>query len=158
MKYKKFFGAALAALMIVIAITLVSAPGAWAQSKYKTLHKFAGGTDGNAPYSDVLVFDSAGSLYGTTEEGGNLNTCTGSGCGTVFKLTPNQSGGWTESVLHRFKGGKDGDSPSGLTFDAAGSLYGTTGGANGEPCNDNCGTIFKLTLNSDGSWTESVLY
>src|SRR5271168_4892131 len=41
----------------------------------------------------------------------------------------------------------------GLIFDGAGNLYGTTatGGASGG------GVVFKLTPNSDGSWTETVL-
>ena len=53
--------------------------------------------------------------------------------GTVFELTPNGDGSWTESVLHSFNG-SDGDDPfAGLIFDAAGNLYGTTcdGGAFG---------------------------
>ena len=50
-------------------------------------------------------------------------------------------------VLHRFTG-RDGSNPvAGLTFDAAGGLYGTTqdGGA------QNCGTVFKLTLDANGT-------
>ena len=49
MNYKKFLGAASAALMIVIAITLVLAPAASAQTKFKTLYKFKGGKDGIQP-------------------------------------------------------------------------------------------------------------
>jgi uncharacterized repeat protein (TIGR03803 family) len=59
-------------------------------------------------------------------------------------------------VLHSFGVGHDGADPTGLTFDAAGNLYGTTQyggrGALGS------GTVFKLTPNQDGSWTENVLY
>ena len=40
MNYKKFLGAANAALLIVIVITLVLAPDAWAASKYKVLYRF----------------------------------------------------------------------------------------------------------------------
>src|SRR5271169_2450546 len=53
-------------------------------------------------------------------------------------------------TLHTFKQtGVGGDLPlGGLTFDAAGNLYGTTeyGGAHGY------GTVFELTPNGDGSW------
>ncbi len=42
MNYKKFLGAASAALMIVIVITLALAPDAWAASKYKVLYRFHG--------------------------------------------------------------------------------------------------------------------
>ena len=58
-------------------------------------------------------------------------------------------------VLYNFTGGNDGSTPyDGLTLDTSGNLYGTTtaGGASGN------GTVFKLAKNSDGTWTESVLY
>src|SRR5438128_2505058 len=86
-------------------------------------------------------------FYGTTADPG-----------TVFKLMPNADGTWTESVLHSFTN-MDGYVPSGgLIFDAAGNLYGTTE-YNFDACSTGgCGTVFKLTPSSDGSWTESVLY
>ena len=50
--------------------------------------------------------------------------------GTVFKLTPNLNGTWTESTLYHFcslTNCSDGANPlSVLIFDAAGNLYGTT--------------------------------
>ncbi len=86
-----------------------------------------------------LVMDAAGNLYGTTFEGG------GFGFGSVFKLTPS-GGGWTYSLLHSFCAGgwpcSDGAfPPSGLAFDNAGNLYGTTadGGATGG------GVVFQIT-------------
>ena len=94
MNYKKFLGAASAALMIVIVI-LMLAPGAWAQSKYKTLYKFKGGKNGNGAFAG-LIFDSAGNLYGTTVYGGAHDA------GTVFELTPTSTGGWTQNVLYSF--------------------------------------------------------
>ncbi len=159
MKYKKFLGTASAALMIVIAIfTLVSSAGA--ASKFKTLYAFTGGADGHGSYAN-LIFDQAGSLYGTTAYGGNLSCNSGYGCGVVFKLTPNADGSWTESVLYSFTGGADGSQPgTGLIFDQAGNLYGTTGlGGNLAYCQRRgCGVVFKLAPNADGSWSESVLY
>jgi uncharacterized repeat protein (TIGR03803 family) len=146
MKYKKFLAVASAALMIVIAVFMLTS-GAWAQSAYKTLYKFKGGKDGNFSQAN-LIFDPAGNLYSTTTSGG-------AGYGTVFELTPNQDGSWTESVPYSFTGGEDGANPfAGLIFDQAGNLYGTThaGGAAGS------GTVFELTPNADGSWTESVLH
>ncbi len=153
MNYKKSLGAAIATLMIVIVI-FVLAPGVWAASKYKTLHKFTGGSDGG--FADAgLIFDTDGNLYGTTNSGGAY------AYGTVFKLTPNQNGSWTENVLYSFTGGTDGNYPmAGLIFDRAGNLYGTTGlGGNLSYCyGRGCGAVFKLTPNLDGSWTESVLH
>jgi len=98
--------------------------------------------------------DAKGHFYGTTPTGGTGTGC-GSGCGTVFELTP--GGGWTEKVLHEFtlNSGKDGVNPrAGLIFDAAGNLYGTTeyGGAYGG------GTVFELLPLAGGRWTEKILY
>jgi uncharacterized repeat protein (TIGR03803 family) len=115
------------------------------------LYRFAG-YDGKFPYGD-LIFDDAGNLYGTTYGGGSY------GNGTVFKLT-HSGGSWTESVLHSFYGGTDGATPeSGLVFDKAGNLYGTTyaGGYSGCSSNYGCGTVFQLTPAGDG-WTESIIY
>jgi uncharacterized repeat protein (TIGR03803 family) len=116
------------------------------------LHSFGGLPDGEEPWAG-LIFDARGNLYGTTFQGGNYLG------GTVFELTPNGSGGWTETVLHSFGNGKedgDGYQPAygSLIFDAAGNLYGTTslGG------NSNSGTVFELTPNGGGGWTETVLH
>ena len=45
------------------------------------------------------------------------------GYGTVFELTPNGDGSWTESVLHSFND-SDGNNPylSGVIFDEAGGI------------------------------------
>ena len=95
-----------------------------------TLYTFSGKADGRYPLT-TLIRDSAGSLYGTTEEGGTFNL------GTVFKVGPQGR----ETVLHSFSG-TDGSTPYGsLTLDLEGNLYGATlnGGAFG------LGTIFKIT-------------
>ena len=49
--------------------------------KETLLHSFAYSTDGGYPYAG-LVRDTAGNLYGATENGGPA------GAGTVFKLVP----------------------------------------------------------------------
>jgi uncharacterized repeat protein (TIGR03803 family) len=131
----------------------------WSQ---EVLYSFMGGGDGAGPQAS-MIFDSKGNLYGTTLEGGGAVCGAGYTCGTVFELQPNPTGNWTEIILHVFTGGLDGGFPSGpLVFDNAGNLYGTTQyGGNGN-CNQDdfsgCGTVFELTPNSEGSWTESVLY
>jgi len=157
MNYKKFSGAASAALMIVIAI-LILAPCTLAASKYKTLYMFRGGKDGSTPMSG-LVFDSSGALYGETYVGGS-GTCLGQGCGVIFKLTPNANGSWTKRVIHRFNG-KDGSNPGGgaLIFDGQGNLYGTAWIGGKGDCNGyGCGVVFELIPNADGSWKEKVLH
>lgn len=121
--------------------------GGWAM---RTLYSF-NGTDGSSPTGN-LIFDSAGNLYGTTGDGGSF------GLGTAYKLTRGPGGAWVETVLHNFpETGTDGYEPlSGLIFDAAGNLYGTTfyGGMNF--CL--CGTVFELSPTSSGAWTETILH
>ena len=104
--------------------------GEWAET---VLYSFTAGKDGNSSIGN-LVFDPAGNLYGTTSEGGL------SGIGTIFKLT-NNSGVWTESVVHSFRGPPDGAfAYNGMVVDNAGNFYGATvhGGADDE------GAIYKF--------------
>lgn len=120
------------------------------------LYKFQGGTDAAAP-AGSLIFDSAGNLYGTSTSGGDPRVCNGQGCGTVFKLSPNSDGTWSETVLYRFLGSTDAAQPAlGVVMDSAGNLYGASDGGG---CIVGCnGTIFKLAPGSNGFWTESILY
>jgi uncharacterized repeat protein (TIGR03803 family) len=122
---------------------LVPKVGGWS---YRGLYPFHG-DDGYGP-SGSLVFDAAGNLYGITQNGGANDL------GAVFKLSP-AAGKWTETLIHSFGGAPDGSFPvSGLTEDAAGNLYGTTSGGGASAS----GSVYKLTPNSDGSWTETVIY
>jgi uncharacterized repeat protein (TIGR03803 family) len=129
------------------------AGGTWTE---KVLYSFSGPVrDGGFPFGS-LVFDSSGSLYGSTLEGGG-RLCGGIGCGIVFELVRHPGGVWQEKILHRFTGGQDGMIPNaGLVFDAAGALYGTT--THGGNCINACGTVFKLTPNAGGAWMETILY
>lgn len=117
-----------------------------------------GGEIGDAalPYAGLLM-DGAGNLYGTSKSGGSEN-CVG-GCGTVFELTPDSSGGYTESVLYAFTAGSDGASPeAGLIMDHSGDIYGTTAAGGQVGCVTGCGTVFKLAPDGTGSYTESILH
>jgi uncharacterized repeat protein (TIGR03803 family) len=109
------------------------------------LYSFKGGSDGYSPGSSLLI-DAGGNLYGTTTWGGSCSRC-----GTVFRIA--QDG--TETVLHSFQGGSDGETPfSGVIEDGSGILYGTTlSGGGGCEGDYGCGTVFKLA--PDG--TETVL-
>jgi uncharacterized repeat protein (TIGR03803 family) len=74
----------------------------------------------------------------------------------VFELTPPSvgQGRWTETVLHRFTGAKDGSFPDGLILAQSGTLYGTT------YLGELIGTVFQLTPPAAGKtgWTETTLY
>jgi uncharacterized repeat protein (TIGR03803 family) len=123
----------------------------WIQT---VLYRFNGGSDGANPLFGDMVFDPSGNLYGTTENGGGVG-CSGSGCGTVFELSP-IAGGWTEKILYRFTGeGSDGANPyAGVTFDRGDvHLYGTTN-SGGTASN---GTVFQLSPEGS-SWMETVVY
>ena len=57
--------------------------GAWAET---VLYSFPTAKQGYLP-NGALVLDSAGNLYGATQEGGGKGTCQGY-CGTVFEVSP----------------------------------------------------------------------
>jgi hypothetical protein len=132
------------------------AHGSWKEAVLHSFCSLKGCEDGELPYAG-LIFDAAGSLYGTTVTGGP----SGDKYGVVFQLTPNAQSGWVEKVLYQFRGGAGGGFPfAGLIFDAAGNLYGTTtyGGLSSDCYVHGCGVAFRLAPNSNGGWTETVLH
>jgi uncharacterized repeat protein (TIGR03803 family) len=92
------------------------------------------GSNGSSPES-ALLFDSFGSLYGSTFSGGLYEG------GSVYELVPRSDGTWQQSFVHDFGNGSDGNGVRGnLRFDASGNLFGTTqgGGTSGE------GTVWEI--------------
>ena len=100
----------------------------------------------------ALIQAKDGNFYGTTQWGGYTGgNCAGSGCGTVFKMTPTG----VVTTLYSFCTGPtcaDGSAPvAGLVQGKDGNFYGTTkqGGVasncpgSGGP--SGCGTVFKIT-------------
>jgi uncharacterized repeat protein (TIGR03803 family) len=132
-------------------------PGANGHWKETVLYDFKNPPDGTNPFG-TLIADSAGNLYGTTRWGGTGGCFNPTGCGTVFELSPSGNGHWTEKVLHSFdNNGQDGLAPeTGLVLDASGNLYGTTAG--GGVGNNGWGSVFELTPEGKGQWTEKILY
>jgi uncharacterized repeat protein (TIGR03803 family) len=126
--------------------------------KQTVIHRFKGPPDASHVLTGNLVLDASGNLYGASYYGGLTSGCADTtwGCGTVFELSPNGKGGWSETVLYKFKGGTDGAYPySGLVRDASGNFYGTTAGGGNSSCDGlGCGTLFKL----DSTGRETVLY
>jgi uncharacterized repeat protein (TIGR03803 family) len=155
MRGKKLFVALTVALAVFTLTTLMTGTRAAAQTETVLYGFNSNGVGGD--YPSGVVFDTAGNLYGTTVYGGSgLCPLLDGGCGTVWELSPNGSGGWTKKTLHNFtKNGKDGFFPTtGLIFDKAGNLYGTTqqGGTH------HYGTVYELTPHANGNWTEKILH
>jgi hypothetical protein len=140
--------------------------GGWQMT---TLYTFCKGHTGfdcpDGGFSNPLIIDSAGNLYGVTSIGG-IAAQNGEciyGCGVAFELSPPQSKGkpWTYSLLHTFCSVDapdclDGALPRGpLALDASGNLYGATGfGGSGE---NHVGVAYELSPGT-GGWNETVLY
>jgi uncharacterized repeat protein (TIGR03803 family) len=119
---------------------LVAGPeGNWSKN---ILYNFAQENDGGVPYAERLVLDSSGNVYGTTLQGGAHDY------GVVFELVHESNGNWSEKVLHSFTGGLDGAVPQGgVTFDAAGNLYGNS-----------YSSVLKFAPGSNGMWTENIIH
>jgi uncharacterized repeat protein (TIGR03803 family) len=131
--------------MATLVIAAALPPRTLAQGSETVLYSF-NGNDGSAPYVG-LTPDSHGNFYGTTYDGGD------DGYGTAFELTPNGAAGWTQTILYSFY--VNGLHPdSGLIFDSAGNLFGTTfwGGTY------LVGTAFELMPQPDGSWRQRVIH
>jgi uncharacterized repeat protein (TIGR03803 family) len=129
---------------LIMMMAVVVIPSVEAQT-YTVLYNFTPYT-GAWPYG-TLVRDSAGSLYGTTYQGGD------SLVGEVFEVSP--SG--TETTLYSFTSpsSNDGYWPfAGVTRIGNGTIYGTTYYGGGSGCaGSGCGTVFKLV-----NGTETVLH
>jgi uncharacterized repeat protein (TIGR03803 family) len=96
-----------------------------------TLHSFGGTGDGMGPQTNVIAH--AGTLYGTTFEGGAARALSGA----LFAI---DTATGAETILHSFNSQKnDGAGPNGLIWHE-GALYGNTeqGGQT------NSGTVFRL--------------
>jgi uncharacterized repeat protein (TIGR03803 family) len=107
--------------------------GGWSET---VIHSFNVDPGGWGPAAGTLVFDAAGSLYGTAFFGN-----------TAFQLTPTVGGTWTETVLYTWVD-NDSGAWAGLIFDATGNLYGTTWYGGSDKCETptpGCGTVFELT-------------
>lgn len=144
-----------------LAVVILACGAALGQAQEKVLYNFGSNpTDGKFAGS-TLVIDRAGNLYGTTQQGGDQNNG-----GTVFELSPNPDGTWSETILYSFCNSASacptGSTPWGLVPGSKGKLYGTTrfGGQSSCPSVSGCGVVFKLTPPSaqGAPWTYTVLY
>ena len=109
---------------------------------YTVLHQMNGTSDGQHPLTQ-LIQATDGNFYGGTIQGGLISSACPSGCGTLFKITPQG----VFSVLHTFAH-TEGDSPwSALYQHTNGLIYGATrfgGTGTDSTCSANCGVFFSL--------------
>ncbi len=147
-------------LWTVAALIILASTCSLAQ-QYKVLYSFGAVSADGAGSIAGLLQDSAGNLYGTTYSGGTYLK------GTVFELSPNGSGGWTETILYSFCANYsnfvclDGSEPgAALIIDSAGNLYGTTEAGGSTNAGGSAGVAFELSPPSQqgGAWKETVLY
>lgn len=155
-------------LVLATAFALTTSVDRAASATESVLYAFTGGggfafgKGAASPFSDMIA-DSSGTLFGTTNFGGDGCGSNGPGCGTVFSLTPPAPGktAWTFKRLTTFSDGVTGAYPlAGLVMDAQGALYGTTTGGDTGISSSGGGTVFKLTPPAPGksSWTRTVIY
>jgi uncharacterized repeat protein (TIGR03803 family) len=112
----------------------------------QVLYSFGSRPDGNYPYAGLT--DVAGTLYGTTRNGGAYGCGdygNGSGCGVVYSVTTSGE----ENVQYSF-GWNDGHYPVASLIAVKGTLYGTTRGGT----RHRYGTVFSITT----SGAENVLH
>jgi uncharacterized repeat protein (TIGR03803 family) len=132
----------------VFELTPPASPGgSWIETVLYSFQSFESSSDGNSPLGNV-IFDKSGNLFSTAWMGGDFNR------GTVFQLTPPSNGGeWTETTLHSFGSGNDGQEPGGgLIWGRDGALYGTTTQGGSQPsaqCMQDgyawtCGVVFRI--------------
>lgn len=158
MRMKKKFSA-IASFLLTLGIAYTNASAQSNASKEEVLVNFnTTGFSGDFPSGD-LISDAAGNLYGVTSGGGIK------GNGTVFEVSPAGNGKWTTKSLYRFQpNDTDGNTPvGGLVMDSAGNLYGTTSTGGSQWCTDDwddlkCGTVFELSPNGSGGWSEKIIF
>jgi len=115
------FGIALGALIVLSFVGVIRTVRAQDAPAERVVYNFATAT---GYYPTGVINGTAGCLYVATGEGGSNQECA-DGCGNILKLSPPGK----VTVLYTFAPAvdTDGQYPVGLTRDANGILYGTTG-------------------------------
>jgi uncharacterized repeat protein (TIGR03803 family) len=161
MRLGKHYFPPITLLLLTVLMTVTPAAAQTVPPREKILASFTGKGSGGWP-NGALISDAAGNFYGVTYHGGiPVSTL---GLGTVFEMSPTAEGGWTTKLIYRFQLGADGHWPvGGLVMDSSGNLYGMTQGGGTNLCQDgydlfSCGTVFELSPNGSGGWSEKIIY
>lgn len=137
----------------MLAVPLLLGSACATAQTFTTIYNFgADRHDGTFPWA--ISADRDGNLIGFASLDGGRN-----GEGTVFRLTPpvEPGGIWTHTVLHRFTGSPDGDTPEGRpVVTVSNKVFGTTylGGSHG------MGTAFVTVppAQPGDPWIEKPIY
>jgi uncharacterized repeat protein (TIGR03803 family) len=135
------FGIALGALMILSLAGAVHTVRAQDPPAEKVAYSFRPVT---GYYPTGVIGDPAGNLYVATDYGGSDESCI-RGCGNILKVSPSGQATELYAFTHGSPKNKYGPIPTGLTRDAKGIFYGTTGGGG----RYGLGSVFKLTPSGD---------
>jgi uncharacterized repeat protein (TIGR03803 family) len=112
----------------------------------------AGGWTEQIIYTTTAVDPSAGLIMNASGDIFGVGSSTTMGV-PVFELTPNGSGGWNGTVIHKFPVVADYYTVAGTpALDKSGNLYGTI-----DNLNHSGGYVYKLSPEKNGKWTEKVL-
>ncbi len=144
-------------LSVITMIVLIAVSQAVAQpsnAKEKVLFSFpASGDVGNSP-NGFLISDTAGNFYGVTSNGGL-------GSGAVYELSPTADGVWTAKSIYEFPTSVF--FPGELVMDYSGNLFGTLYGGGTGTCTDGygnypCGSVYELSPDGAGGWSEKTIW
>lgn len=116
-------------------------------ASYSTVYSFGDNSSASEaadPQIGGLVADASGNLYGTTPYGGS------GGTGAIFKLTPNGSGGYNESILFDFYASGYSNPMGTMVYDAATNMLYGTASTGDNTIGQQGGTVFKISLNGGG--------
>lgn len=129
---------------------LTPPPKGHSEWTFQVIYQFTGGADGNLNYAYSPLVWRKGALYGIAS--GGSGNCGSLGCGSLFRLTPPQSGSgiWTEKTLYSFTGGSDGGMPAWIArVKGQSALYVAT--------SLDHGAVAQFVPAGHGKWSETVL-
>lgn len=134
---------------------LTKSGGVWVETILHNFPAHGSGFEASGGTGGGVSLDGAGDVFGTSYEDGSAEL------GSVFELTPPTQGSrWTYHDIYSFSSEGDGFDPTaGVSFDSHGDLFGTTNSGGTQGCyGTGCGTVFRLHLRANGTWSHTIIY
>ncbi|MBD3815395.1 MAG: hypothetical protein IE913_02840 [Halothiobacillus sp.] len=120
---------------------------------YSMVYSFgdnSSGSEAGNPQIGGLVADASGNLYGTTPYGGS------GGTGAIFKLTPNGSGGYNESILFDFHASGYSNPLGTMVYDRATNMLYGTASTGDNTLGQQGGAVFKISADGPSGGIQVV--